>query len=91
MTPNDAQLERFEKRTRELLEQSVARVDARTRSRLNQARHAALEQLAQSQAAPWWRSFGFAPAAGVLAVVVLALVLWVQRPAQLLPATEGAA
>jgi hypothetical protein len=43
MTPDDEELERFEKRARALLEESVARIDARTRSRLNQARHAALD------------------------------------------------
>jgi anti-sigma-K factor RskA len=91
MSPDDAELERFEQRTRELLEHSLTRIDARTRSRLNQARHAALAQRATPHRAPWWRSYGFAPAAGVLAVVVLALVLWVQRPAQLLPVSEGAA
>ena len=63
MTPTEKDLEEFEARTRALLEESVTRVDARIRSRLNQARHAALAELARSQHAPWWRSFGLAPAA----------------------------
>jgi hypothetical protein len=90
MTPNDTELERFEKRTRALLEESVTRIDARMRSRLNQARHAALAELAQPRRGPLWRSFGLAPAAGVMAAVVLAVVLWAQRPGPLLPVTEGA-
>jgi negative regulator of sigma E activity len=86
----DEQLEEFEKRTRALLEQSVTHVDARIRSRLNQARHAALSQLEKPQRAPWWRVFGVAPAAGVAAAVLVAVVLWGPRPGQMTPATEGA-
>ena len=89
MTVSDEQLEEFEKRTRALLEESVTRVDARIRSRLNQARHAALAELARSQHAPWWRSFGLAPAAGVAAAVVLAVVLWTSQPGQMLPVAEN--
>jgi hypothetical protein len=37
--------EDFEKRTQEILEESAGRLDGRTRSRLTQARHAALAQL----------------------------------------------
>ena len=42
MSPNEP-LTEFERTARRLLEESVARIDGRTRSRLNQARHAALE------------------------------------------------
>ena len=62
----------FEKRTKEVLEESAARLDGRTRSRLTQARHAALAQ-AQKPARQWWRAYvpAGAAAAAVLAVVLL--------------------
>jgi negative regulator of sigma E activity len=63
----------FEKRTRELLEESAGRLDGRTRSRLTQARHAALAQLEQP-ARHWWRSY--VPAGAAAAVAVLAVVMW---------------
>jgi negative regulator of sigma E activity len=63
----------FEKRTQEVLEESTARLDGRTRSRLTQARHAALGQLAQP-ARHWWRSY--VPAGAAAAVAVLAVVIW---------------
>jgi hypothetical protein len=62
----------FEKRAREILEESTASLDGRTRSRLTQARHAALAQL-EKPARQWWRSYvpaGAAAAAAVLAVVI---------------------
>jgi len=86
----DEQLEEFEKRTRALLEESVTRIDARIRSRLNQGRHAALAQLEKRQRTKWWRSFGLAPAAGVAAAVLVAVVLWGSRPGQITPSAEGA-
>ena len=63
----------FEKRTREVLDESAGRLDGRTRSRLTQARHAALAQLEQP-ARHWWRSY--VPAGAAAAVAVLAVVLW---------------
>jgi len=75
----------FEKRTRALLEESVTRIDARIRSRLNQARHAACAALEQPSRRPFWRGFAFAPAAGVVAALLLAVVLWGPRPGQMLP------
>lgn len=62
----------FEKRTREVLEESVSRLDGRTRSRLTQARHAALAS-AGRPARPWWQSYlplGAGAAAAVLVVVM---------------------
>jgi hypothetical protein len=71
---NDTDSE-FEKRTRELLEDSVQRVDGRIRSRLNQARHAAIAQT--SKRPSLWRRFSLMPAAGAVAAAVLvAFVLW---------------
>ena len=71
---NDTNSE-FEKRTRELLADSVQRVDGRIRSRLNQARHAAIEEAAKRRSP--WRRFSLMPAAGAVAAAVLvAFVLW---------------
>jgi hypothetical protein len=63
----------FEKRTREVLEESNARLDGRTRSRLTQARHAALAQL-ERPARHWWRAY--VPAGAAAAVAVLAVAMW---------------
>jgi anti-sigma-K factor RskA len=63
----------FEKRSQEVLEESASRLDGRTRSRLTQARHAALAQLEQP-ARHWWRSY--VPAGAAAAVAVLAVVMW---------------
>jgi hypothetical protein len=63
----------FEKRTQQVLEESAGRLDGRTRSRLTQARHAALDQLAQP-ARNWWRSY--VPAGAAAAVAVLGVVMW---------------
>jgi anti-sigma-K factor RskA len=72
----------LEKRSQEVLEESIARLDGRTRSRLTQARHAALAQLEQP-ARHWWRSY--VPAGAAAAVAVLAVVMWsaplTQQPA----------
>jgi hypothetical protein len=65
--------ESFEKRTQEVLEESAGRLDARTRSRLTQARHAALAEL-ENPARNWWRSY--VPAGAAAAVAVLAVVIW---------------
>jgi len=66
----------FEKRTRELLEDSVQRVDGRIRSRLNQARHAAIEEATRRRSSPWSR-FMLMPAAGAVAAALLvAIVFW---------------
>jgi len=67
----------FEKRTREVLDESAGRLDGRTRSRLTQARHAALAQLEQP-ARHWWR--GFVPAGAAAAVAVLAVIMWSPTP-----------
>jgi hypothetical protein len=65
----------FERRARALLEDSVLRVDGRVRSRLNQARHAAIEEA--SRRPSLWRRFTLMPAASAVAAAVLvAFVLW---------------
>jgi hypothetical protein len=63
----------FEKRTRELLEESTSRLDGRTQSRLTQARHAALERL-ERPARFGWRTL--VPAGAAAAVALLAVLLW---------------
>jgi hypothetical protein len=74
----------FESRTHALLEESTARLDGRVRSRLNQARHAALEAHAARQRSPFARLFGarraWAPAGALAAAAVLAVVLFTGRP-----------
>ena len=68
----------FESNARTVLEASVARVDARTRSRLNQARQAALGAVAVRRRSGW--SATLVPAAGAAAAAVVALLLWHREP-----------
>jgi len=73
-------LTEFERNARVVLEQSLSRIDARTRSRLNQARHAALEAAGARRRA-WWRSLTLMPTAGAAAaVLVVAVLLWHRQP-----------
>jgi hypothetical protein len=79
----------FEQRTRELLEESAGRLDGRTRSRLTQARHAALAQLEKPARGAWQSYFP----AGAGAAAILAVVFWMaQSPDQpgAVPGTGGA-
>ena len=82
----DSQNEGFEKRTRELLDESASRLDGRTLSRLTQARHAALDRL-ERPARFGWRTL--VPAGAAAAVAVLAVVMW-QPDTQSIPATAQA-
>ncbi|HEY7886656.1 MAG TPA: hypothetical protein VIC29_00310 [Steroidobacteraceae bacterium] len=79
----------FERHLQALLEESVQRVGGRARSRLNQARHAALAQAARRsrwllplRAAAWLRLRPlWMPATGAVAAAVLvAFVLWPHAP-----------
>ncbi len=66
----------FEQRARALLEESVLGIDGRIRSRLNQARHAAIDE-AVARRRPAWRRFYFMPAAtAVAAAALVALIIW---------------
>ena len=61
----------FEARSQALFEESVQRLDGRTRSRLTQARHAALEELRTQRKHPLrraWMPVGSVTVAAVLAV-----------------------
>ena len=70
----------FEERSRTLFHDSVERVDMRVRSRLTQARHAAMEAASASRR-PWFFRIGvLTPAAGVTAAAVLGAFLWLGSP-----------
>jgi len=69
----------FEMRTRALFQDSVDSLDFAMRSRLTQARHAALEAAAGRR--PWYlRWTMWTPAAGVTAAAVLGFSLWLGSP-----------
>jgi hypothetical protein len=81
----------LERRTRAVLEESLKRIDARTRSRLNQARHAALESVRRRPIA--WRGFRLVPVTGgavAAAALAVAFVLFGQRPHPIIPNGPGA-
>jgi hypothetical protein len=71
----------FEERARALFEDSVERLDARTRSKLTQARNRALDEVKKGAARRRWI---WAPAGGfaVAAVLALGVVMWSGRPSQ---------
>ncbi len=62
----------FAEEAKQLFDESVDGLDASTRSRLNRGRQAALAELATGR--PVWVQW--APAAGVAAAAVFAVVLW---------------
>jgi hypothetical protein len=72
MSP-ESERDGFEKRTRELLDESAARLDGRTRSRLTQARHAALDRLERPPRLGWRV---LVPAGAAAAVAMLAVLMW---------------
>lgn len=87
----EQRLEEFARRTRELLQESVANLDGATRSRLTRARYAALANAAGAGGlAPAWRRW---LPAGALAAAALAVLLVVgqQSHAPALQASAGGA
>jgi len=77
----DAVLQAIEQRSRDLLERSVDGLDMRVRSRLTQARHAALDAAAAAARRPWFLDLRIlTPAAGMAAAAVLGLTLWFAMP-----------
>jgi hypothetical protein len=64
---------RLEQRARMLFDESVEQLDAHTRSKLTQARHAALGEL--SRARPWQRWQIWAPAGGLVAAAIVAVAI----------------
>jgi len=88
MSPDSERLTEFEQRSRVVLEESVLRIDGRIRSRLNQARQAAV---ADARRPTFWRFFTLVPTAGAAAAALLmTLVLWHRQPQMELPVVEGA-
>ena len=77
----DPAISALENRSRALFEDSVAGLDMPTRSRLTQARHAALAAAGASARRPWlMRTPLWASAAGVTAAAVLGVALWFGGP-----------
>lgn len=76
----------FERRSRERLLESAQRLDGRVRSRLNQARHAALAEAAGS--ATRFRVPGYwLPSGTLAAAAVLAIAVWIAQPNGVAPTT----
>jgi len=86
---NERSQESFEERSRALFHDSVDGLDMRLRSRLTQARHAAIDAAAAGRR-PWVaRLRAWTPAAGVAAAAMLATALWFGSSAGLHPLTAG--
>jgi hypothetical protein len=80
------ELTNFERLSRQALEESVLRVDGRVRSRLNQARQAAVEVATARRRPLFSRFFTLVPTAGAAAAAVLvAMVFWHRGPQLELP------
>jgi hypothetical protein len=78
---NEQSRDGLEERSRTLFQDSVDNLDMRVRSRLTQARHAALEAATASGRRPWLlRASIWTPAAGVTAAAVLGVALWFGSP-----------
>ncbi len=66
----------FEQSAQALLGESVSRVSGRVRSRLNQARHAAVAEIEAARPRPFWRMPAvLGPAGGIAAAAVIAVLL----------------
>jgi len=77
---NEQSKDSFEERSRALFNDSVDGVDFRIRSRLTQARNAAIEAASTSRRS-WFSRIGvLTPAAGVTAAAVLGAFLWLGSP-----------
>jgi anti-sigma-K factor RskA len=73
-TANDDRDSQFEQHARALLDESVTRVSGSVRSRLNQARHAALAEIETRRRSFWRMPSIMAPAGGVAAAAVIAVL-----------------
>src|ERR1700678_111917 len=81
----------LEERSWALFQDSVERIDMRTRSRLTQARHAALEAGERARPRAWYMHLPvLTSAAGVAAAMVLGVSLWVHAPVVHHPAAADA-
>lgn len=63
----------LERKARELFDESVERLDARTRSKLTQARNRALDEVKQGAPRRRWI---WAPAGGVALAAIVAVTMW---------------
>jgi len=88
--PDDRSVE-LEAQARVLLAESVTRIDGRIRSRLNEARQAAVaESLRKRRRPAFLHGFLLVPTAGAVAAAVLvAMVLWPHQPQGGLPVSDG--
>lgn len=77
---NEREQDSLEQRARTLFEGSVENLDMRVRSRLTQARYAALEAAAPAKRSWLPRKAWWTPAAGVTAAAVLGIALFVGSP-----------
>ena len=84
---NEPNRDPLEQRSRELFEDSVGRLDAHTRSRLNQARQQALTELNKGATRRYWLT---APLGGLAAAVLIAIVMMTGRESTA-PSQESAA
>jgi len=82
MSAQGEQLTDFERRARVALEESVLRIDGRVRSRLNQARQAAVEAAASRRRPLFSRFFTLVPTASAAAAALLVAVFLVHRGPQ---------
>jgi negative regulator of sigma E activity len=82
MSAQGEQLTDFERRARVALEESVLRIDGRVRSRLNQARQAAVEATVSRRRPLFSRFFTLVPTASAAAAALLVAVFLVHRGPQ---------
>lgn len=76
----DGSLDEFARRTRALLQESVANLDGAMRSRLTRARYAALEQAAAGNSPAWsWQRW--LPAGAIASAVLTVLIVVGQQRA----------
>jgi hypothetical protein len=77
---NEQPRDSFEERSKALFHDSVEGLDFALRSRLTQARNAAIEAASASRR-PWFFRIGvLTPAAGVTAAAILGALLWLGSP-----------
>ena len=70
----------FEERSRALFQDSVEGLDFALRSRLTQARNAAIEAAVATRRPYWFTRFGVLMPAGVTAAAILGAFLWLGSP-----------
>jgi len=89
MIERDESTSEFEQRVRAVLSERLTRIDARTRSRLNQARHAALAAASGSRRSAW-NGPRLMPVSGAVAAAMLVALVWFnQRPHSMLSSGDG--